>query len=191
MTDTTVVTAVEDEPAGNTTDSEQDIDALLAEFDEKVEPAPVAEPKTETPNDDTRILTDYARTAMARDFESAVMETVKSMKGRDENLTHLDDDVLRDLLEVRASRDKRIADAWNSRDQKKGAWEAIEKSLAKEFGAKLGARPDPQLTNDREAARASTRGMSTTEPSGTPVSGAAIANMSDREFREMKAKLGR
>ncbi len=194
MTDETVVTAVEDEAEANTTDSEQDIDSLLAEFDEKVETAPVEQPKAEpTPqkgsDDDTAVLVDFARTQMAAAHENAVMDTAKSIKGRDETLADLDDDVLRDLLEMRASRDRRIADAWNARSEKPGAWEAIEKSLAKEFGEKLGARPDPQLTSDRESVRASTRGMSTTEPPGSDEI-PYRPGMSDAEFRQMKKGLG-
>lgn len=158
-----------------------DLDTLLAEFAAGTKSASKPETKTATTtaSEDVgkRVETLEKRLA-EREFQTELQPILKRIRG-DISPEVLDDSELADLLDGRAKRDPRLADAWMNRHQNPKAWAKVEEAIGREISGKFAKLPDKAATEDRAAVTAAVRGASQKAPEGKAPD---YSKMSDGEF---------
>lgn len=174
------------------TEREDDLDQLLNEFDEGTKPKPEetkASPEPKKEPDDLDDLRRFAKDYQQRELDREISATVKGMKDRNETLNGLSDAFVEARLNWEASKDPRLQSAWVNRHQNPQAWEKVLDGLGRKLSGEIASRPDPQLTNDRDAARAAVRGTSTQPAEDPKPKNSDMAKMSDAEFEAYKKGL--
>jgi len=199
MTDTAVVQepkAAEEPPKEAVTDEpvEPSLDELLKEYEQGTEAKPEqkeAEPDKKAPDHPqmSEVL-DFVREAQAERTQSDISKAVQTAKDGNEALSVLGDTVVRRYLEFEAAEDPRVKNAWMARKSNPEGWNRVLKGLGDKLAKEIQAQPDPQLTNDREAAHASVRGSSTQAPPEEKVTNEHLNEMSDAEFKREMRKHG-
>jgi hypothetical protein len=197
MTEATTQTAVEKtkvttssvtEGTGARNDGD-DLDALLAEFDQgtktttetKSPPTKTATTTTVDPNLAARIqhlegvVTKYENNT----FKAEISETVKEIRG-DLDAEFFPDDLVEAWLDSRARKDPRLQQAWLQKEGNPQQWGRIRSQLGREFKKKFEKMPDPAVTEDRNAVVAAVRGSSNKAPADTPTN---YSKMSTAEYR--------
>lgn len=179
----------------------EDLDALLAQYDESVKPADAAaQPAAANPaseqtqeNDLTariRSLVEHQERQRQLDeaneakrqseaIKQAVDDAAKVVRG------DLPDDVASDRLarawlKDAADNDPRIQAAFKDREKNPEGWNKILTSLSREFAKEM-KRPDQAATEDREAVTAAVRGASSNAPA---VKEPDVAHASDSDLRK-------
>jgi hypothetical protein len=163
-----------------------DLDTLLAEFDQGTKKTDtVSPPETKpTPPDalaqDVQALKNQAQEWAQEKNKRAIAETVEGIRG-DVPKEVFDDEMVEAWLDSQARRDPRLALAFVQRDQNPQKWGKVKAELGRQLAKKAGALPDRNASDDREAVAAAVRGASakaTAEPA--PNFGA----MTDAELRK-------
>lgn len=178
--------ASSESPAAN---SAPDLEAILKEYEGASAPKPnaglQAEEAAQTPQLDesavinaARKLEQFEKRQQAEDFNRAV----KAVKG-DLPFT---DDIVSGFLNVMAGKDKRLVEAYVSRDSNPQKWNSVVKALNNELRKQIEAIPNRQVTADLQAAAASARSLQN-KPPEAPVD---VRNMSDAEFERYKEQRG-
>lgn len=175
--DTTTQTVVDDTKAtaepvaavdGARNDGD-DLDALLAQFNQQTAPAKT-EPVSPTPQTNQQqqpapTQPDPMVLRMAQRIEREDLnKLVKEVKGD----LDFDDDLVEGWIDAQARKDPRLQKAWLERDTNPQGFQKIAKGLAQEFAKRTSKRVDPQLTEDRAAVAAAVRGASTQRAPETP-----------------------
>lgn len=165
-----------------------DLDALLAEFDQgttkSVTTSPAPKPATTTevdPNISARlqhlegVVTKYENDT----FKAQLSETVKEIRG-DLDAEFFPDDLVEAWLDSRARKEPRLQQAWLQKEANPQQWGRIRSQLGREFKKKFEKMPDPSATEDRNAVVAAVRGSSNKAPADTPTN---YSRMSTAEYR--------
>jgi hypothetical protein len=198
MTDQTTQAAVDDTKASAQPDAAvdsarkdgDDLDKLLAEFDEsntkappepaKPEPTAGEASTTKTPGPDPAIA-DVQRYIFRQDMD----KTVKAIRGElDPEM--FDDATVRGWINARADDDPRLAQAWVNRHSHPKQFEKVVAQLGRDFQKKFSKLPDKQATEDREAVTAAVRGASTKTPESKAPD---YSKMSDADLAKEKERL--
>lgn len=152
-----------------------DLDTLLAEFNQQTAPKtePVPPPtQQQTAQPDPLVQKLYTR------FEREdIGRLVKDVKGDLDE----DDDLVEAWVDAQARKDPRLQKAWLEREANPQAFQRISKELGKKFAQRVSKRPDPQVTEDRNAVAAAVRGASTNRAPETPAPN--YSRMSNNEYR--------
>lgn len=169
-----------------------DVDALLNQFETSTKTAEPAKPQTQPePKAAPAVaapaapMTDPA-VAEVRAYirKQDMTKTVAAVRG-DLDPARYDDRIVEAWLNVRATEDPRIANAWLSRHSNPQAFEKVVAHLGREFAKQYGNLPDRQATEDREAVTAAVRGASTKAPEGKAPD---FSRMSNTEYRDAHFK---
>lgn len=185
MTEQTV--AKPDEAAQQASDengAQDDLDSLLAEYDNSVETKPKAEVKSESQPDDPVRL--YVERKMAEDADleqkanrEEVLKTVKD--GMD---IAIDDRFIWGFISTAAAEDPRLEKAFLGRKQNPAAWNKVVKTLQADMKSALSI--DPGATADRQSVEAAIRGASNkAAPNDEP----NLGTMSNADFETYKRGL--
>lgn len=86
--------------------------------------------------------------------------TIRDVGG--DALSRFDNGILEDALNGAAARDPRIGVAFSQRGTNPQGWNDVVAAVARDLSKRVSEAPDPQLSADREAARMSGRGNSST-----------------------------
>lgn len=190
--DTTTQTVVDTPPApatpGATADGArtEDLDTLLAQFELQTTktdpPSPPAQQVTQTDQGniaaELQALKSTVNQFAEQNFRADLNALVKDVKG---DLDY-DDDVVEAWIDAQARRDNRLQRAFLERKAKPEVFQRVAKELGREFSKRVSKRPDPALTEDREAVAAAVRGASTHRaPESPPPS---FGKQSNAEFRK-------
>lgn len=128
-------------------------------------PAGAGQPEPAKDDDDLRAYVREQREREARaNTDTAVQSAIGTLREVDESLTGLPDKVVEGLMYAEANRNPDFARAFMLRDQSPRAWQTALKELGRSAAQELSSQPDQKLTANREAARASTRGVTQTKP---------------------------
>ena len=170
-----------------------DLDKLLAEFDDGSQPKPPPEPAKPEPKpgaaDDLKALADEVRglrTERQREtFRRDMDAAIKDVRG---NLDpeFFDDTFVESWMDAQARQDPRLAAAWAQRHDNPKQFAKVKETLGRQFAKKYGKLPDKQATEDREAVTAAVRGASTRVPEGKAPD---YSKMSPAEFQAEKDRL--
>jgi hypothetical protein len=183
-----------------------DLEKLLAEFDDSDNPDPKAmkeekpskpaktEQKTETPNDlssQVQKLLDMEeerrREEFQRQFDADMAKTVVAIRGEISDKL-ASDKLVRAWIEATAEENPKLTNAWVNRKKDPKAFGRIVEKLSRDFAAEFSKRPDPNATEDREVVSAAVRGASTKTPEDKAPN---YASMSDQEFAaDVEKKFG-
>jgi hypothetical protein len=184
VVDETQASAAPDVTVDSARNDGADLDSLLAQFEtEAKKPEPVSPPQTRQqqpaqvdPNV-SRLLSRFDREDLAK--------LVNVVKG---DLDY-DEDIVEAWIDTQARKDPRLQRAWLEREGNPKAFEQIARELSKSFAKRTAKRPDPALTEDREAVVAAVRGASTHRaPESQPP---AFGSLSNGEFRnEVRSRYG-
>lgn len=179
-TDTPPVAGSEVESARKDVD---DLDALLAEFDQQAKkpdtvspPAPAPQPQTEVRAPDPDIA--YIRQRFDR---QDMVETINRVRG-DLDPEVFDDDIVEGWLNAKAMKDHRLSVAYMQRASNPQAWAKVQAQLGKEFAKKGSRLVDREATDDRAAVAASMRGASSRAPEERPVDTSGMSNSEYRKY---------
>lgn len=179
-TDTAAKPAVTDDSARNNAD---DLESLLAEFDQATTRPAVSPPDTKTapqPDPVAERLNALERQIQGDKERKALDQTIKEIRG-DIPEELFDDVEVEAWLDAQARRDPRLNQMWNQREVNPRQWAKVQAELAKRLQSKLDKLPDKAATEDRAAVTASLRGASTkvaAEPAPN------YARQSNAEFRK-------
>ncbi len=160
---------------------EDDLDALLAEHDQGTQDtAPQPAPSSNKIDEIYRFMQQQEQKNVHQETQKAISGAIKSIKemvGSDD----VDDDLVDTILQGRASKDERIARAFQNRSKNPAAWTAALKSVAKEVKRFV------PTDDDREAVTAAVRSGSTAkpEPERDFPTEKEIKSMSDRDFNQL------
>ena len=161
--------------------AQDDLNALLSEYDEAAEP----EKPAETPDDPEAKIKSAVQDALEeRELKDQSTKDLASLVERirgDINPEIADEDLVMGWVERQAQKDARYTRAWANRRRDPETWKKIEDHLAGEFSKRFQNLPDTRATEDREAVAASVRSASR-QPEAPPDFG----KMSDREFQQWK-----
>lgn len=180
-------------PAQEATDAqktEPSLDDLLKEFEQETtietqarssKPDKQSEASADSPDTSKRLEALEQRLAeeQLRKDLSPVIEKIK------EGFPLLENDEIIDLLDGRAKRDPRLANAWANRHTNPKGWEKVVDAIGRDMSGRLAKLPDKAATEDREAVTAAVRGASTRASEGKAPS---YGKMSDREFSDTVEK---
>lgn len=186
---------------GGGAQAEDDLDSLLAEWDQQqsrqTQEASSGEQtdegkqsKTELP-EDVREVVDYVK----QQREQEVAErTNKDIADAAEKLREGWEEappaaLLEGEIWKSAGKDQRFLQAFQNRHQQPDLWDRILKAKQKELKAMLEARPDSEATADRDAVTSAVRSASKAPPGPQAPTEAEIAKMSDAEFERYKRSL--
>lgn len=179
---------------------EPSLDELLNEWqdgDEKPEGQGDKKPAGEAPDKKTERQEPNERLDRALSYiEQQQQREIRESTTRDvtaavntlrehEALSKVPDRLLRGALYDLAESDKRFLGAWQARDRDPKRFERLIRAAAEDLAAEFTQAPDEQLTEDREAARASVRSQSgparPAEPDLKSMSDDEIIDLTDRE----------
>lgn len=194
MTDTQTTQTAVDAPnapaepgvAGNDAQTNgDDLDKLLAEYDEKAAPPAATTPAQpeQKPGTDTtaKPATDPDVAEVKRYiFKQDMDKTVKAVRG-DLSPDYFDDSLVKAWIEAQAEADPRLGLAWANRHNNPKQFEKVVDTLGRNFAKRYGKLPDKQATEDREAVTDAVRSASTKAP---PAQAPNYAGMTNAEFRE-------
>lgn len=168
VVDETNVTA---QPVAEVTSArtDDDLDALLKEFDTETRAPEPAQPATAAPAATDPALANETVLSEAKfirqeRFQKDMDEMIKKVRG-DLPEELFDGPLVQAWIDSQATKDPRLANAWANRHADPKKFEQVVSALGKQF-SKYGKLPDKQATEDREAVTAAVRGASTRAPEG-------------------------
>jgi hypothetical protein len=103
---------------------------------------------------------------------------IRELRGE---LNVTDKDV-KDFLTIQVRDNSEFLRIYNEREQNPRVYEALKKQLGRDFLKSVNSRPDPTLTEDREAVAAAVRGASINRAPESPAPN--YSHMSNNEFRQ-------
>lgn len=169
-----------------------DLDKLLAQYDDENKPKATPEPakpeqKTGTADNDLvlREVRALREERQQENYRRDMDKTIKDVRG---NLDpeFFDDTFVEAWMDSQARNDPRLATAWANRSANPKQFAKVVETLGRAFTKRYGKLPDKQATEDREAVTAAVRGASTKAPVGQPPD---YAKMSPAEFQAEKDRL--
>jgi hypothetical protein len=185
-TKTPAVPGVAGESARNDGD---DLDTLLAEYDEsrpKASPEPARPEPTGEADTTRKPETDPAISQVQRYiFRQDMDKTIKNIRGN-LDAEFFDDAFVESWIDTQAKGDHRLGLAWANRHNNPKQFAKVEEMLGRTFAKKYGKLPDKQATEDREAVSHAVRGASTRAPEGTAPD---MTRLTDQEFQAEKDRL--
>lgn len=187
--DATTAPAVPGATAGQDARNDgNDLDTLLAEYDQQVRPAPTPQTQPEQKSGTDAIAKPAADPDVAEVkryiFKQDMDKTVKSVRG-DLDAGYFKDSLVKAWIEAQAEEDPRLGLAWANRHSNPKQFEKVVDTLGRKFSSEFGKMPDKQATDDREAVTAAVRGASHKAPEGKAPD---YSRMSNAEFREAHYK---
>lgn len=182
MSDTVVDEKTEDQTdASGTQDAqEDDLDSILAEWDEEPKSDPEPDVSAKGLKESLKRIQEQQAQADKERTQRDIADAVKTI--RTEMGDHaLSEKAVRRMLNGAAGEDARLQTAWMNRIQNPDGYSRVLKALAKEFASEVAEMPDKGVTEDRESVAAAVRGASTKVPD-EPEIPSNVATMSDQEF---------
>lgn len=178
-------------PEDNGQATDQDIDALLREFEEEDKPpAKPADAKTTDidPERFTRVekqMEEYEERERNRAINESLSSAAQSVLSENEALADVfDQDQIEDIIAGRCAKDARWVTAFNNQKSNPEAWGNLMRSLAKDLGKRIEGKVD--RSSERHAAESSSRGITNHKPD-MPEKNWATA--SKEEFEAEKRRL--
>lgn len=161
----------------------QDLDSLLAEFEQEDEPS---EPeKTSLNKEDLEEVVSYIKsekeTRLREQASKDLEATVKNVKGD----LKVPDELVKGLLHVKASDNPQMLKAYQNRGKNPAAWAKVEKNLNRELKKLLEGLGDKSEENKKRVADA-VRNAKSESPDVAPES---FGKLSNSEFSALKQKL--
>lgn len=177
-----------DTASARTTDTGDNLDSLLKEFETQQAPASeTTQPARTEQQAGTATNTPQAQDPVAREyiFRLDMEKTIKNVRG-DLDAEYFDDSFVESWIDGQARKDPRLATAWTNRHSQPKQFEKVVGQLGREFAKKYGKLPDKAATEDREAVTHAVRGASQRAPEGQAPN---FSSMSHNEFAAAKAKM--
>ena len=166
---------------------EPSLDSLLAEYEE-----PKEEPKEEAPQQVAPISPDvqsFMNRQIKKENDQAISEAANSLR-ESVGETNLSAKWFEGQLHLAGSKDPRLIEAFENRDQNPSKWEGIVKALGNELKSDL-APVDAAATESWNAVEASVRSASTSAPKQAPsFSEKDLKKMSDADFETFRKEQG-
>lgn len=168
------------------------LEQLLNEYDTpKQEAAPAEKPAAPTqaaPDPVTAEMQRFIERQVKKDNNQALSEAAKQLREMSE--TNLETDFFEGQLHVAATKDPRIGDIFNNREENPKAWNDVVQALGKDLSKRLKntGDTDQESTESWKAVEASVRSSSTSRGEEPPID---WSSLSDHEFALKKAELGR
>lgn len=191
VVDDATVSAGQDTAAGGAR-QDDDLDALLSQYDGGKKPEASANQKPEQKagegGDEIKVLAEQVRGFISEQqqltFRRDMDDTIKKVRG-DLPAEIFDDKIVEAWMDAQARDDPRLAKAWSERHANPKQFQKVVDTLGRSFVKKYGKFPDRAATEDREAVTAAVRGASTKAPEGKAPD---FKQMSDAEYRESVRK---
>lgn len=166
-----------DTPAVDDKGTQDDMDALLQEYEE----APKEAAPKEANNDMSEVM-EYIKTQKA---ESEAAQSEKDIATAVDSLKQglnvkIPDRLLRGAIHEKAAGDQRFINAYQQRGSNPAGWNKVLKGLQQEILADFDNIPDQQATNDRNAVISAVQGSTNKTPE--PTSPPNYGKMSDADF---------
>lgn len=170
-----------------------DLDTLLASFDDQTKPkpksgsdaatAPAREQQSGTATHDPQQTHD----PVAREyiFRQDMDKTIKNVRG-DLDAEFFDDTFVESWIDAQARQDPRLHQAWLNRQANPKQFQKVVETLGRNFAKKYSKLPDKGVTEDREAVSNAVRGASTKAPEGKAPD---YSRLSNNEFQAEKDRL--
>ena len=157
---------------------EQDIEAILKEYEQNQKPKEPEKPKEEAQKDPElaevlRFIKEQKEQKIKEDTDKSVEEAVKAVFGDAE----VPDQLKRDLIYGRFSQNERYLNVWRDRFSNPEAYNKLLAAMNKEISSAF--KFDAAATTDREQVRAAVR---QSQPASKPDFDEQINKMSDSEF---------
>ena len=166
---------------------EPSLDSLLAEYEE-----PKEEPKVEAPQQVAPISPDvqsFMNRQIKKENDQAISEAANSLR-EFVGETNLSAKWFEGQLHLAGSKDPRLIEAFENRDQNPSKWEGIVKALGNELKSDL-APVDAAATESWNAVEASVRSASTSAPKQAhSFSEKDLKKMSDADFETFRKEQG-
>ena len=166
---------------------EPSLDSLLAEYEE-----PKEEPKVEAPQQVAPISPDvqsFMNRQIKKENDQAISEAANSLR-ESVGETNLSAKWFEGQLHLAGSKDPRLIEAFENRDQNPSKWEGIVKALGNELKSDL-APVDAAATESWNAVEASVRSASTSAPKQAhSFSEKDLKKMSDADFETFRKEQG-
>jgi len=168
-----------DTPSVEENGAQDELDTLLAQYDEGTEVPEKTEKPSGEPTPDTRI-----DALLAREKKGDINSAVDTIMG-DLDI-QVPKSMIKGYLYSRESEDPRIGKAFDKRFQDPAGWKRVLSGLAKEASSEFKDLPDKSLTNDRDVVEAAVRGASTTSKESKEVNFTGMnRNQLDRYLEEL------
>jgi hypothetical protein len=188
--DTTKTPAVPGAEVAGARNDGDDLDKLLADFDDsKKAPPEPAKPEPTGADHDLKAVLDEVRglrtERQQETFRKDMDTTVKDVRG---NLDpeFFDDVFVESWMDAQARQDPRLAQAWANRHANPKQFQKVVDTLGRSFVKKYGNLPDKAATEDRDAVAHAVRGASTKAP---PEKAPDFSKMSPGEFQAEKDRM--
>ena len=184
--ETVVVTPPESE--SQTTDQGNnaqmnDLDTLLANFDKDFTQETPEQPK---PDDRVTMLETTVNTLLTEKVTADINNAVSTVqKELSDSPVKVPDQIIDDILNGMASKDRRFLSAFRNRVNDPGGWNKVLKATAEKIKKDLSTtnQVDERMTSDREAVAAVIRGSKTVVPREEAPN---FNTMSDQQFENWK-----
>ena len=187
MTEQTVTTETDVESVTSTEESgaQDDLDKLLADFDEETSSQSEQsdqgseQPATSLDDEDKQFL----QSLKEQETERQINEEIDRMSEHVPEDVTIPNDVLRAMVEYKAAKNPKIAEAFMRRHQNPEVWGKVSKSLVSDIAKGFQKQPDKKSTQDREAVIAAVQSAST---SSQEESQPDFSKMNDAQYQKWK-----
>jgi hypothetical protein len=162
-------------------DKKDDLDTLLAEYEEGTGPS-TEQKQAEKTDPNVERLERLERTLNERDYRDDMKLVVGSVRG-EFTPDEVDDEFIDTWVNAEAKKDPRVAQAWMKRHDDPQKFQRVVAGLSRKFAekhAKIRQR-DEDATADRESVAHAVRGASNKAPEGKAPD---YTGQSDNEFRK-------
>lgn len=172
------------EPEAEETSQQDDMDTLLAEWDQKEEKTPPKPPAPVKSPDEIKAEV-MAELRAEQAYEKTVGEFLSDLSDMPFEVRR---GVVEGFLNEAARKDSRINSAYTEQHVNPDAWQKVRARLVEDFKGQFKQKEASTVDQDREAAAAYVRGSSTQEVPQKELSNEDLAAMSDAEFNEYQRK---
>lgn len=180
--------AVTEESGAQEQKKEDDLDTLLAEFEQETGKS-TEQTDTKTDDDTAERIKRLERQLSERDYRTDIEKTITAIRG-DLNEEQFDSAFMDAWLNAKAKEDDRVAKAWMRRHDEPKKFARVVEGLGREFSKKYGklSGRDEDATSDREAVAQAVRSHGNKAPEGTAPD---YSRVSDQEFsKSVREKYG-
>ena len=144
-------------PAGEDIGAQDELDTLLAQYDEGQEPT---EPPAEKPSEP--VVDKRVDALLARERDNDINNAIDTIMDEVSDV-QIPKSMVKGYLFAKESEDPRIGKAFDNRFSDPAGWNRILKGIAQEAKKEFKDLPDKAMTNDRNAVEAAVRGASSTK----------------------------
>jgi hypothetical protein len=176
---------------GNDAQGEDEVEALLAEYESEMQTATPDTPAAASVADNNQGDGQKSRldALESQQVDRDISQAVETIRASDPALANVSAELIEARLQLESRRAPALQSLWVNRHLHKDRFNAVLNGLGVKMVDELGSITEVKGAQDRDAVLAAAAGQSHTAPEALGLTNADVNEMSPHEFTQYKAKL--